>query len=268
MALRDAETGFAPGPEFSDAQVTAFLRSVLPDFYFVNTPLSRMRRHLTLLDRLPAEKLILDFHRPPGANFTELGLCAYDDAEPGLLSKVAGTLVGLKVNVHTAWIHTLNDPHDIGAERKVVLDTLILSEPYFGRSRPLSNRTQAKITASLKSVLDGQTTVHQLLSRQSRRPYPPLQVYELTTAPAPSPWTLIKLRAADDNGVLYRVTRALAGLGLNIGHAQINTFEKSVDDVFFVSGADGPLDEPATEAALGRLKAVLQNDSLLTGAAE
>jgi UTP:GlnB (protein PII) uridylyltransferase len=90
----------------------------------------------------------------------------------------------------------------------------------------------------------------------------------LTSAPAPAPWTLIKLRAVDDNGVLYRVTRALAGLGLNIAHAQINTFEKSVDDVFFVSGAHGPLDEPATEAALGRLKAVLQNDSLLTGAAE
>ena len=98
-----------------------------------------------------------------------------------------------------------------------------------------------------------------------RRANAPLQVYEISSAPAPPPWTLVKLQAADDNGVLYRVTRALAALGLNIAHAQINTFEKSVDDVFFVTGAQRPLDEAATEAALVQLKAVLHDDSLLTG---
>lgn len=267
MALRDAASGLAPGSNLPDSEVVGRLRALLPDFYFVNTPLSRMRRHLALLDTLSSERIILDFHRPPGAHYTELVLCSYDDTEPGLLAKVAGTLVALKINVHTAWIHTLSLPQENGEARQVVLDTLILSEPYFRRSRPLTLKTQAKIRDEMRAVLNGEVTVTELLIRQSRRPYPPLLVYELSAQEAPGPWTLIKLQAADDNGVLLRVTRALAALGLNIAHAQINTFEKSVDDVFFVSGKNGPLSREETESTLARLRAGLLVDSLL-GASE
>jgi [protein-PII] uridylyltransferase len=267
MALRDAASGLTPGSHLSDSEVVARLRALLPDVYFVNTPLSRMRRHLALLDSLSSERIILDFHRPPGAHYTELVLCSFDDTEPGLLSKVAGTLVALKINVHTAWIHTLSLPQENNGPRQVVLDTLILSEPYFRRSRPLTLKTQAKIRDVMRAVLNGDTTVTELLIRQSKRPYPPLLVYELSAQPAPGPWTLIKLRAADDNGVLFRVTRALAALGLDIAHAQINTFEREVDDVFFVATQDGPLTPDQTEFVLSRLRAGLLVDSLL-GAGE
>jgi len=269
MPKFDIEEGLAPGVGPSDAAITAFFRQLLPDFYFVNTPLSRMRRHLELLERLSTERVIVDFHRPPGAQFSELTLCAYDAAEPGLLSKVAGTLTALKINVHTAWIHTLADPLKPKGGDDVVLDTLILSEPYFGRTRPLSQRTQANIRQKLKAVLDGTTTVHQLLAWRTRKPYQPLRVYELHAADAPGNCTLIKLRAADDNGVLYRVTRALAELDLNIAHAQINTFEKAVDDVFFVRNTRGMLTHEEAESALSRLRAILQSEGLIgTGGQE
>ena len=264
MPTIDSENGFTPRIGPTDEQVHAYFRRYLPDFYFVNTPLSRMRRHLQLLRDLPQKPLQIEFVRPAGANFSELTLCAYDDALPGLLSKVAGTLAALKITVHTAWIHTLCDPFAPDSQNRVVLDTLILSEPYFRRSRALSNKTQKQISAVLAEVLRDEIDVPTLLAKSHRSANAPLLVHDLSATTVGN-HTLIKLNAADDNGVLYRVTRALAHLKINIAHAQINTFEKNVDDVFFVSNQNGaPLEEAAIENLLPALRSALQSDASLS----
>lgn len=264
MPTIDVENGFTPGSGPPDEVVHSFFRRFLPDFYFVNAPISRMRRHLELIRRLPEQPVIVDFYRPPGAHFTELTLCAHDDVEPGLLSKVAGTLTALKIHVHTAWIHTLTDPHHAQSGRRVVLDTLILSEPYFSRARPLSARTQHRVSDTLTQVLSGQKSLGQLMTKSLRRFQGPLIVHDLSASRTGDDYTLIKLRAADDNGVLYRVTEALAALHLDVAHAQINTFEKAIDDVFFVLNAQGrPLSEEETRQALVELRQMLQSDAVL-----
>jgi UTP:GlnB (protein PII) uridylyltransferase len=263
MPTLDFEDGLMPTTGPPDEVVHAFFRRFLPDFYFVNAPISRMKRHLELLRALPERPVIVDFFRPVGAHFTELTLCAHDDAQPGLLSKVAGALAALKINVHTAWIHTLSDPYDPSSERRVILDTLILSEPYFGRNRPLSSKTQAKVTAPLTQILEGDSMA-QMAMRALRRPHGPIQVYDLSASTTGEGFTLIKLRAADDSGVLYRVTRALASLELDVAHAQINTFEKSIDDVFFVRNAQGGvLSESEAAQTLDSLRDRLENDTLI-----
>jgi [protein-PII] uridylyltransferase len=261
MALLNVQDGI-PAPDASDEAVHAFCRRFLPDFYFVNAPISRMRRHLELMRQLPAQPTIFDFHRPPGAHFTELTLCAHDDAQPGLLSKVAGALLALKINVHTAWIHTLSDPHDPSFSRRIVLDTLILSELSFGRARPLVLKSQERVSNVLREVLEGQSNVAQLLSKSRRRAPAPLHLFDVSASPTNDGYTLLKLRAADDNGVLFRVTSALSQLQLDVAHAQINTFEKSVDDVFFVlNGRGGSLTQQEASYALMRLREMLQNEA-------
>ncbi|HEX9995609.1 MAG TPA: hypothetical protein VGB45_00575 [Abditibacterium sp.] len=263
MATLDFEDGLAPTVGPPDEVVHTFFRRFLPDFYFVNAPISRMRRHLALIRQLPQRPVIVDFHRPPGANFTELTLCAQDEAQPGLLSKVAGTLAALKINIHTAWIHTLTDPHQSQDKRRVVLDTLILSEPHFGRNRPLSAKTQARVSATLTEMLGGEN-VHKLMLRSLRSARGTLRISDLSASPTNDGFTLIKLRATDDHGVLYRITRALAVLGLDVAHAQINTFESEIDDVFFVRNLEGEaLSEAQTAHVLERLLEVLRDDSLL-----
>jgi UTP:GlnB (protein PII) uridylyltransferase len=264
MPTIDVENGFTPGTGPPDEVVHTFFRRFLPDFYFVNAPISRMRRHLALIRQLPERPVIVDFHRPPGAHFTELTLCAQDDVEPGLLSKVAGTLTALKINVHTAWIHTLADPHQPQSGRRVVLDTLILSEPYFARARPLPLKTQHRVSAALTQVLSGEKNLGQLMLKTMRRIQGPLQVHDLSASRTGDDYTLIKLRAADDNGVLYRVTGALAALHLDVAHAQINTFEKAIDDVFFVLDAQGqPLSEEETAQKLEQLRRMLESETVL-----
>ena len=221
-----------------DEQISAFFRRYLPDFYFVNTPVSRMRRHLQLLRALPAQPLQIEFHCPPGAQFTELMLCGYDAAQPGLLAQVAGALSSLGIDVHTAWIHTLHDPHAPDAARprarEVVLNTLILSESSLQRTRPLTQRSREAVEAALRKI-----TAPDALHAPTIAFAPvPLALRELSVTPA-GRYTLVKVLAANENGALHIVAQAIASLGLDIAHAQINTFENSVADTFFVTDAAG-----------------------------
>ena len=258
MPKHDTYMGLVPGALSPDEQVTTFLRRYLPDFYFVNSPISRMRRHREILLALPQMPLgvIAQFHRAPGASFSELVLCARDEDQPGLLSHVAGTLVALGVGVHTAWIHSLDDP--FGGEGTVVLDTLLLSETLLGRARPLSAKTQKTVSQTLTDILNHNQDVTQLLERASRTrqkaAHAPIQVSDLSATRAGN-YTLFKLRALHSSGALSRITRSLAQMKIAVAHAQINTFEREVDDVFFVTDANGlPFDDENTAHILAQLR--------------
>lgn len=244
------------------AEIETALRLVMPDLYFINASAAQRRMHLQLLSRLAGEQLILDFQERPGTPLTELTICAYDDTEPGLLSKVCGTLAALRLNIQTAFIYTVLPQAAASASANcgIVLDTLLLSEPYRGRTRALSRSTIQRVRDELTRILQGQMTVPQLLTRLHRRPYPPLHVYDISTTPGnpPAP-AVIKLQAEDHPGVLYRTTVGLAALELNIKVAQINTAEGIVDDIFFVTGAnDQPLSAAETQEIAPQLRAILQ----------
>jgi [protein-PII] uridylyltransferase len=46
--------------------------------------------------------------------------------------------------------------------------------------------------------------------------------------------TVVEVRAGDSPGLLYRVTRALADMGLDIRHARVQTVGDDVLDTFYV----------------------------------
>ncbi len=229
-----------PMVTMSDEEVVAFLRRCLPDFYFVNAPLSRMKRHVALLNALPDARagVAIEFHRAPGASFSELVLCARDPSQPGLLSNIAAVLAATGISVHTAWIHSLDAP--AGGNERIALDTFILGENLWGRSRALSARVQRAFSESLSSVLRGEQSADELLRQSGRTRQKaaraPLRVSDASSTRV-GEFSLFKLRAHDSSGVFFRITRALARQGVHIEHAQINTFEHEADDVFFVLDA-------------------------------
>jgi [protein-PII] uridylyltransferase len=51
--------------------------------------------------------------------------------------------------------------------------------------------------------------------------------------------TVVEVRAPDAVGLLYRITRALAELELDIRSAKVQTLGHEVVDAFYVTGADG-----------------------------
>jgi len=252
MALPDLGPVSIPSPSASDEQISEFLRRFLPDFYFVNAPLSRMRRHVALLQSLTeaGEGVTLDFHRAAGASFSELALCARDSAHPGLLSNIAGVLAATGVQVHTAWIHSLDAPN--GEGERFALDTFILGESAFGRSRALGIKTQKTLSTELSRVTRGEGNADELLAKAGRARQKaaraPLRVSD-ASAIRVGEFTRFQLRAFDSNGVFYRITRALARRGVHIEHAQINTFESEADDVFFVLDAGTRQPFPDEDAA-------------------
>jgi [protein-PII] uridylyltransferase len=53
--------------------------------------------------------------------------------------------------------------------------------------------------------------------------------------------TVIELHAPTKIGILYRITKALADVGLDIRHATVQTIGMEVVDTFYVRRADGQL---------------------------
>jgi UTP:GlnB (protein PII) uridylyltransferase len=254
------------------------LRPVMPDFYFVNTPTAHMQRHLELLLQLQHGDVTLDFHRHPGARLTELTLCAFDETRPGLLSKVCGTLTALGIEVRTALIYTLhtleqtpNQSDDTNQPKRwVALDTLLLSDPYRGRERALTSKAIERTRTALLRVIQGETSVAQLLTRMRRHLNTPVNIYDLTVVnrdmgPTLGVCTAISLRSVDMTGLLYRTTGALAALELNIQVAQINSENGVAEDLFFVTDARGAAwPDNELESLAIQLRSMLQSGAIPT----
>ena len=81
----------------------------LPASYVLNTPLPTIATHLRFLEQLPEEKLIVDFYNHARDAFTEMTVIAYDDPEPGLLSKICGAVYALGMDIRMAQVFTISD---------------------------------------------------------------------------------------------------------------------------------------------------------------
>ncbi|HEX8237026.1 MAG TPA: HD domain-containing protein [Abditibacteriaceae bacterium] len=79
----------------------------LPASYVLNTPLPTIATHLKFLDQLPQEKVIVDFYQNPREPFTEMSVVAYDERQPGLLSKICGVVYAAGMDIHMAQVFTL-----------------------------------------------------------------------------------------------------------------------------------------------------------------
>jgi [protein-PII] uridylyltransferase len=65
--------------------------------------------------------------------------------------------------------------------------------------------------------------------------------------------TIIEVRAPDQHGILHRITKALADLGLDIRHASVQTIGDEVVDSFYVRTATGEtLSDPFHRAEVER----------------
>ncbi len=205
------------------------LRGRLPEFYFVNATAAQMEHHNALLSRLPQEKRIIEFLHPPRTFLSDLSLCAYDDARPGLLAKICGTLAALKVKVHSASVFTLRD------DEPIILDTLQISDSYLGHDRRLSDAKQKDIRATLEKMLDGQFSPVQTLkvSLLGRA----LKVLEVKLEGAPQgEQKVITIRTTKNQLAVFRMAAAMASLELDIQAAQIHQSDEEVQGIFFVDG--------------------------------
>ena len=171
---------------------------------------------------------------PSDEHGTERVTIVCDDA-PGAFARIAGVLSLRGLDVLTAWAYSgeLGGPPMAASQFRVV--------------PPRGGVDWAPVVDDLRHALDGQLAIEARLAERARtyrrrRPVqaqpagPPAVTFhdeESTTA------TVIEVRAPNHIGVLHRITRALAEVGLDIRHATVQTLGEDVVDTFYVQGRNG-----------------------------
>ncbi len=162
---------------------------------------------------------------------------------PGVFSRVAGVLA----------LHGL----DVLAASAYSTQGRALAE--FRVTDPLRDETPwPRVTADLELALDGRLALQARLServrtygRAKRRVVAgPTTVGFDDRASVDA--TVIDVQAADGIGVLYRITRALAELDLDIRSAKVQTLGARVHDAFYVRDRGGKIADARTLAEIER----------------
>jgi [protein-PII] uridylyltransferase len=169
-----------------------------------------------------------------GEHGTERITVVCDDA-PGTFARIAGVLALRGLDVLTAWAYSgeLGGPPMAASQFRVV--------------PPRGGVDWAAVVEDLEHALNGQLAIEARLAEraktyrrrrrlQAQPPGPPSVTFhddESHTA------TVIEVRAPNRIGVLHRIARALAEVGLDIRHATVQTLGEDVVDTFYVRGRDG-----------------------------
>jgi [protein-PII] uridylyltransferase len=154
------------------------------------------------------------------------------DDRPGVFSRVAGVLALHGLEVLTAAAYSTDEGRAINRFRAV--DPVRPEPPW------------PKIVTDLELALDGRLALDARLAERIRTYSPrrrtspqPVGAKVTFDDDASSGATVIDVEGPDAVGVLYRITRALADLDLDIRSAKVQTLGTNVVDAFYVRDADG-----------------------------
>lgn len=211
------------GGRFSGAQIDAFL-AAMPAHYRATASAGRMLRHLDMVHRLPAEQLVIEHRQRTGRGITELTVCAYDAY--GMFFRTAGTLAAQNLNIQRAQVFT--------ARNGIMIDTFEVTDP--AGSLVAHEEVWNAVKAELRDVLAG----------GKRPPEGRISAYERVLPGSveasvsfdnetSGTLTIIDIAARDRVGLLYRVTKTLYDLNLDLASAKIVTEGIRVMDSFYVS---------------------------------
>ena len=117
----------------------------------------------------------------------------------------------------------------------------------------------ARVAGDLERAIVGQLALEARLAERART-YRRRRALAAAAAPpavrvdndASSNATVVEVRAPDRIGLLYRMTKALADLGLDIRHARVQTLGPDVVDTFYVRSGDAKVTDPFHLAELER----------------
>jgi [protein-PII] uridylyltransferase len=170
-------------------------------------------------------------HRLPG--YSSITLITSD--RPGLFFRLAGTLAANRINILSAWSHSIED---------IAVVTFHVNDIPEG---PLDDPERwERFQRDLKRVMSGEVDVDELVAarRAARRVYAgagrprfPVKV-EIDNA-ASDRATIVEVYAHDRPGLLYDITRKLSSFGVNIVLTKITTEVDQAADIFYVHDETG-----------------------------
>ena len=159
--------------------------------------------------------------------------------EPGMFSRIAGVVSLHGLDVATARAHS-DEPQ---------LGRVSMGASEFRVHVPADGIDWPPIVADLERALQGRLAIESRLDERARTYRRRRATQAATPAPpsvtfadgASSDATVIEVRCATRVGILYRITKALAEVGLDIRHATVQTVGLDVIDTFYVRDWSGGL---------------------------
>ena len=211
--------------------------ALLPQRYLRAVTRETVELHLQLICQLKSDDLACHW-RQQGDFATELTICARD--RHGLFADLAGALAANGIEILSADINTREDG--------IAIDSFILRTN--ATHKALDEHRLTSIERSLRAAIEGAADVAALVERWRTRHAPrsmrtavnanhsmaPHVVCDNDVAEAT---TVVEIRVADEHGLAYKITRALAAFGLDIVCAKIATEKSDALDVFYVTNPDG-----------------------------
>jgi [protein-PII] uridylyltransferase len=171
-------------------------------------------------------------------------LTVMTDDRPGIFSRVAGVLALHGLDVLQAAAHSSEDGRALAEFR--VSDPIRAETPW------------SRIVADLERALDGRLALNARLTERARtysrnRPATrPVTASVSFDNHSSSTSTVVDVNAPDRIGVLYRITRALADLDLDIRSAKAHTLGSQVVDAFYIRDPRG--DKVTDLSTLGEIE--------------
>ena len=218
---------------WSDEEFAAYA-AMMPRQYWTGFDTESQLRHAGLgrTFRSMDVPLLADFRQVEDKNVTELTLLTIDDA--GLFSRIAGAVAGHGINIAGARITTCADG--------TVLDVFQLqttsNEPV--TDERLLGRVKTSIEKAVSGTLRPQAALRERWqSLPERVRHLPVPSRVILSNRISSTHTVIEVNGRDMPGLLHRLTRVLAELGLQIQTATVSTYGERVVDVFYVKDLFG-----------------------------
>ena len=208
-----------------------------------NLPNNYCRRHdpeeianqLLELHKIETDQVLCWVLRVPNSNMLELCIAKRSSRRTGVFYKVTGTLSSLGMQIHSADIKPLDSSlmwYWIQFE-----DTTYSTEAPQQRLDEVKQRVTAQVLGTdespprFRSVWQKQDTVADELSRPSIQ----VKIDNQTVNSA----TIIDVFAYDKVGLLYKLSKKIHRLGLDVTYARVTTYANQVIGVFYVTDEQG-----------------------------
>jgi [protein-PII] uridylyltransferase len=217
--------------------------NMLPINYLQSYRVETVLEHLKIISEIEKydPKILWEYNEK--TNTTEMTLCTKDHI--GLFAEVTGVIASQYVNILGANIFSRKDG--------------IVIDKFFLENRPeksiLPPRTRQKIEEELQEIIQKKKKIQDLLKdahapTSSYRPEHQKTVIKFDNETSLAS-TVLEIQSDDQVGFLYKLTRTLSKIGININLAKIATEKAQIYDVFYISDFEGKkIDRPDVQEVI------------------
>jgi [protein-PII] uridylyltransferase len=248
---------FGPGSGAIEDRIHTFIRDLPRQHLLETSPEALLRQFFAYDDGRSKKATGLLCTPVPDRGYTELIVSGFDI--PGGLAKIAGVISSLDLDILTAGIVTTSSGRtlDIFHIAQSAPALVASSEP-----QALTDpRRIQRLTDRLHGVLDGNLDVEELIEQRRRqarlapRPTPSVETCVTAHQDLSDNFTVVEVRAPDQIGLLYLITRTLWQHDVSTQFSKIDSLGTQVIDTFYVENANGgKLSTEKTDAVLSALR--------------